>query len=51
MIKSFLAIGNGEKCPYCEIVITEDIDTVEHFLKYHEDQVLNHLLDSDEYDK
>ena len=45
-----LAVGNGEKCPYCEIVITEAIDIVRHFLKYHEDQVLNHLFDSDEYD-
>ena len=23
-MKNVLAVGNGEKCPYCEIVITED---------------------------
>ena len=45
-----ITVGNGEKCPYCEIVITENINIVRHFFKYHEDQVLDYFFDSNEYD-
>lgn len=50
-ITNLLVVGNGEKCPYCEIIVDKDIDIVDHYLKYHKEQVINHLFDSDEYDK
>ena len=25
-----LAIGYGEKCPYCELIMLEDMDILEH---------------------
>jgi len=33
-----IAIGNNEKCPYCDIIITEDIDTVDHLFSKHPDE-------------
>jgi hypothetical protein len=34
-ITGFLAIGNGEKCPYCILEITEGIDTLSHMINDH----------------
>ena len=50
-ITNLLAVGNGEKCPYCEMIVDKNTDIASHLLKYHEEQVMNHLFDSDEYDK
>ena len=30
-----IAIGNNEKCPWCDTIITEDIDTLEHLMSNH----------------
>ena len=34
-ITGILAIGNGEKCPFCELIVTEDTDTLKHMINYH----------------
>ena len=34
-ISVILAIGNGEKCPYCEIIIEENMDTLKHLMNEH----------------
>ena len=39
-----LAIGNGEKCPYCKITITEKIDVLEHMKEKHENEFLKQLF-------
>ena len=44
-----LAIGNGEKCPYCDTVMTKDIDTLEHLTENHKERLLSALFgDTDE---
>lgn len=44
-----LAIGNGEKCPYCDTVMTKDIDTLEHLTENHQERLLSALFgDTDE---
>ena len=44
-----LAIGNGEKCPYCDTVMTKDIDTLEHLTENHQEKLLAALFgDTDE---
>ena len=44
-----LAIGNGEKCPYCDTVMTKDIDTLEHLTEKHKERFLDALFgDTDE---
>ena len=44
-----LAIGNGEKCPYCDTVMTKDIDTLEHLTENHQERFLSALFgDTDE---
>ena len=44
-----LAIGNGEKCPYCDTVMTKDIDTLEHLTENHIERLLDALFgDTDE---
>ena len=30
-----LAIGNGEKCPYCELINEEDTDILKHMMENH----------------
>ena len=39
-----LAIGNGEKCPYCKTIITEKIDVMEHMKKNHQLQLIEQLF-------
>tara|TARA_Y100001963_G_scaffold137892_1_gene202072 strand:+ start:1355 stop:1501 length:147 start_codon:yes stop_codon:yes gene_type:complete len=34
-ISGILAIGNGEKCPYCEIIIEDNTDTLKHLMDSH----------------
>ena len=38
-ISGILAIVNGEKCPYCEIIIEEDVDTLKHLMENHPKQL------------
>ena len=46
-ITGILAIGNGEKCPYCDLIITEDTDTLVHMTELHK-QELNKVLFGDD---
>ena len=39
-----LAIGNGEKCPYCNLTMSEDIDIFKHMTAKHEDKMLKALF-------
>ena len=43
-ITGMLAIGNGEKCPYCDTVMTKDIDTLNHMTENHEDKLVEALF-------
>ena len=44
-----IAIGYGEKCPYCDTVMTEDTDTLEHMSENHKEKFLDALFgDTDE---
>ena len=45
-----LSIGNGEKCPYCELIITEDIDALVHMTAFHKEE-LNKVLFGGDNDK
>ena len=49
-ITGILAIGNGEKCPYCDLIITEDTDTLVHMTEMHKDE-LNKVLFGGNNDK
>ena len=42
-----LAIGNGEKCPYCEITITDKIDVLEHMKEKHESKLIEQLFEKE----
>ena len=46
-ISGMLAIGNGEKCPFCDIIITEDIDTLKHMMETHSKELNNELFGDD----
>jgi len=39
-----IAIGNNEKCPWCDTIITEDIDTLEHLMSNHTEEALGLLF-------
>ena len=43
-ITGMLAIGNGEKCPYCDTVITEDMDIFKHMTENHEAKLIEALF-------
>ena len=34
-IPGIIAIGNGEKCPYCDLTIDEHVDTFKHLIDNH----------------
>ena len=42
-ITGVLAIGNGEKCPFCDLIITEDINSLVHMTESHKEE-LNKVL-------
>ena len=43
-ITGMLAIGNGEKCPFCELIMTEETDTLKHMQKCHEKELTKVLF-------
>ena len=43
MMMGMLAIGNGEKCPFCEIIMTKDIKIFDHIFKNHKEKLLENL--------
>ena len=44
-ITGLLAVGNGEKCPFCELIIEQDTDTLKHMLESHQDELSKELFD------
>ena len=38
-VTGFLAIGNGEKCPFCEKIMEEDTDTLGHLMNDHPEKM------------
>ena len=38
MMVGMLAIGNGEKCPFCETIMTKDIKIFDHIFKNHKEK-------------
>ena len=34
-ITGIMAIGNGKKCPYCELINEEDTDILKHMMENH----------------
>ena len=43
-ITEILAIGNGEKCPFCKLIIEEDTDTLKHMQNCHKKELNNVLF-------
>ena len=39
-----IAIGNNEKCPWCDTIITEEIDTLEHLMSNHKLEAMETLF-------
>ena len=37
-ITGMIAIGNGEKCPYCETIMNADSDTIGHMIENHQEK-------------
>ena len=42
-ITGILTIGNNEKCPFCDLIITEEIDSFVHMTASHKEE-LNNIL-------
>ena len=38
-ITGILAIGNGEKCPYCDLIITKELDSLGHMINNHPKEI------------
>ena len=43
-ITGMIAIGNGEKCPYCDLIMEQDTDSVKHLLDHHAEEVMEELF-------
>ena len=43
-ITGMLSIGNGEKCPYCDKIITKGVDFYDHATEEHQDELLAELF-------
>ena len=46
-ITGMLAIGNGEKCPFCEMIMNEDSDTLGHMIENHKENIMEILYGKD----
>ena len=46
-ITGFLAIGNNEKCPCCELIVTQKTDVLKHMIYEHPDE-MNKMLFEEE---
>ena len=46
-ITGILAIGNGEKCPFCKLIITEYIDALVHMTEAHKEELNKTLFGDD----
>jgi len=45
-ITGLIAIGNGEKCPYCDKIMEEDTNIGKHMIDFHAKQVIGELFDA-----
>ena len=43
-ITGLLAIGNGEKCPFCKLIITKATDTLKHMIDCHQKEFNKELF-------
>ena len=43
-ITGMLAIGNGEKCPYCDMINEENIDYLKHMISKHREELYKALV-------
>jgi len=48
MFVGMLAIGNGEKCPFCKTIMTKDIKIFDHIYKNHKEKLVENLFNEDE---
>ena len=46
-ITNILAVGNGEKCPYCNLIMTEDTNTLVHMTEMHKEELNKALFGDD----
>ena len=46
-ITGLLAVGNGEKCPFCKLIIEKDTDTLKHMMESHQDELSKELFGDD----
>ena len=38
-IMGMLAIGNGEKCPFCNLINDKDLDIMRHMIENHKENI------------
>ena len=48
MMVGMLAIGNGEKCPFCEVIMTKDIKIFDHIYNKHKEKLLENLFNKED---
>jgi len=48
MLVGMLAIGNGEKCPFCEMIMTKDIKIFDHIYSKHKEKLIENLFNKEE---
>ena len=46
-ITGFIAIGNNEKCPHCDLIVKEKTDVLGHFIREHPGE-MNKMLSKEE---
>ena len=47
-LTGMLAIGYGEKCPYCDTVIDKDTNVILHMRYNHKDEMMKALFETDD---
>ena len=43
-----MAIGNGEKCPFCKTIMTKNIKIFDHMINIHKEKLLEKLFYKEE---
>ena len=43
-ITGILSIGNGEKCPFCDMIMEKDTDTLKHMINKHPKELSKELF-------
>lgn len=43
-----MAIGNGEKCPFCKTIMTKNIKIFDHMINIHKEKLLENLFYKEE---